>query len=573
MSSSTFWASKASALKTAASPPASTKPLTTAATKPTTKKNGLVLKPMTNGANGSTSSAANGKKISWADSEDDDEFLASFGVNKDDTATALKTSVLEKEARITELESHVGTTTLRIEQLDASVAEKEDRISELKATVQDIQTRVSELQYIMTEKDARITALEKDGNAKALNVQELIAQVDEKDCRIAVLEKELVSRGPIIRGLATPSESPSETSTNIEVETSEPESTVESKKAASGSLEDPEAPTQSNVPEPVAVKVPEHSPKKAAEEVSDSKTTGPAFGNADFPIFVTRETLKVVPLAPAPKKLTFPIDFNKYNKKSTQSIPSKEVQSYKHGKAGTTRSWGLASKAVRDPNATPPELNPLLDIRHMTHAQRALYANGPEVSILMGSVELGIIPKFMLMQCSAIAHKHFTLNPTATSFVLAADSMDAEAAKLHIQWMDEMTYQGRVYSLTLEASQMYDIKNLQLCQAARVLGLNNSYVGHFTKQFCDRIRYCTLSLELADLICTLAYPDNDPIFDCLANQLAAQRARRVGTSGDLNTQAVATLEAKHAVLARKMAMIAQRWDGAGKKGGVRTKQH
>jgi len=89
-----------------------------------------------------------------------------------------------------------------------------------------------------------------------------------------------------------------------------------------------------------------------------------------------------------------------------------------------------------------------------------------------------------------------------------------------------MTYQDRVYSVTLHSDEKFDDKNLQICRAARVLGLNNMYVGHFTKIFCDRVRSNTASYDFLNKIAALAYLENDPLYDCLANNLANLRARK-----------------------------------------------
>jgi hypothetical protein len=143
----------------------------------------------------------------------------------------------------------------------------------------------------------------------------------------------------------------------------------------------------------------------------------------------------------------------------------------------------------------------------------------------LGDEILTTLPKYILMQTSHKAFKHFTDNSDATTFVLLAGSMDKGAAKAHLEWMKEMTYQGRVYSVTLHYDEKFDDENLQICRAARVPGHNNMYVGHFTKIFCDRIRSNTASSEFLNKIAVLSYPEDDPLYDCLANNLANLRAR------------------------------------------------
>lgn len=157
----------------------------------------------------------------------------------------------------------------------------------------------------------------------------------------------------------------------------------------------------------------------------------------------------------------------------------------------------------------------------MVHAQRVLYANGPDVDVILSETKLATLPKYILMQCSTKAYKHFNDNVDATSMTFPEGSMEAEYAKLHLSWMDEMTYQGRVYSVTLNAE--LDSRNVKICQASRAMGLNNTYVGHFTKILCDKIRTNTTSMGFMSMICEVANPDNDPVFECLVNNLANQQ--------------------------------------------------
>jgi hypothetical protein len=197
----------------------------------------------------------------------------------------------------------------------------------------------------------------------------------------------------------------------------------------------------------------------------------------------------------------------------------------------------------------------------MPHGQRVVYGNGPEVIVKLGDVKLATIPKYVLMQCSSKALKYFNDNPEATSWVFLAGSMDADAATAHLKWMDEMTFQSRVYSVRLQTDPVYDKKNIQICRAARVLGLNNTYVAQFTKQFCDRIRAQDVSFEFMDLVCQLAYPENDPIFDCLGNNLVNQK--KVG-----NAKVVADLEkllSKHVLLKAKIEKVEKRIGGRPRK--------
>lgn len=581
MSASAFWANKTDSVKltNSTSPILTELPPKRTATS-TKMKKGLVLKPMNNGAVQPPSAATNGK-LSWADTEDDDNLPALPGLRKDRAIATLEAAVSQKDARIGDLEAYGGTTALRIEQLEASGTEKDALLSSLDAVVENHLARTSELEYVVKEKNARIFDLEEENKLQSSHVQRLVAQVDEKNCRIAILEKELDTKAAIIRELKTTSDAllpasvskaeipkfkaelelaPIDTCEQSEkLEQSGPESDFEVNQIpVLCEIEGASTPVNSSVTSPVI-------------DASDKAkiANGPTFTNTEFPVFVTEETLKAVPPAPAPKKLTFPINWAKYSQKAVQTAMShaeKKLQLKQHGKDDMSPPTGLAAKMKRDPSAGAPGFNPSLDIRQLPLAKRMAYGNGPEVAIKMGNVKLGSLPKFMLMQCSGKAHKHFSAHPDATSFVLPANSMAIEAAKLHMKWMDEMTYQGRVYSVTLNAGAKHDLKNLQICRAARILGLNNTYIGHFTKQLCDRIRNNDATVELMDLICTLSIPENDPVFDCLANNLATRRARK---AAEFDVDAVAKLEAKHPALAKKLATISACLTGRAKQGRSR----
>lgn len=190
----------------------------------------------------------------------------------------------------------------------------------------------------------------------------------------------------------------------------------------------------------------------------------------------------------------------------------------------------------------------------MSFEERALFGNGPDVIIELGDVKLTTLPQYILMQCSSKAMDYFTANPQATSWSLPEGSMDADAAKIFLSWMHEMTFQGRVYSVTLNTSPTKDDKNLRICRAARILGVNNIYIGHFTKQFCDRIRAKDISYATIRAICEQWVPDNDPVLDCLANNLVDWKIR-----GSVANKALAEKSAaEFPVLKAKMENIERR---------------
>lgn len=104
-------------------------------------------------------------------------------------------------------------------------------------------------------------------------------------------------------------------------------------------------------------------------------------------------------------------------------------------------------------NGPSPKIDPLSNIRSKPHEERILFANGPKVQVIMGEVVISTVPKYVLMQCSVKAFKQFSESSDGPSFTLPAGSKDAGAAAAHLTWMKEMTYQGRVYSLTLRPNE------------------------------------------------------------------------------------------------------------------------
>ncbi|CAE7013366.1 hypothetical protein P3342_003767 [Pyrenophora teres f. teres] len=562
-----FWAAGNNRVKSSSSP---TPAITEAPPKlkPDTmsqQKKGFVLKPMKNGTvNGDTNgsitpaSTLNGRKTNWADEEEDSEFLAQF--TKDPRINTLETTIVLKDERVKELEATVVTKTLRIAELEAAVQDRDHRIYDLEADSDD--------------KGVRIGKLEEANHEQCIQVQELVRDIAKKDERIDVLEHELSQKKmAIIHDLEPNSSSTAQAPTNCEevaiVEKANTNTPIATKTPDTESFKDhketefEKAISDTDVSdsfEIVEASKPEEATKEATEAVAKEDTfsvkTSPDTSSEKSTLanlYVTKDTLKVVPPAPKPKTLTFPIDFSKYAKKPTVPPATRQSQSPSpvSSRNGHTTPWGRSAKQARVKTDAKPNLNPSADIRQMSLIERSKYANGPEVVVKLGGIDLMTIPKYLLMQCSAKALAYFDANPDATSWDFPAGSMDADSAKVCLTWMDEMTFQGRVYSITLSAVPTHDKKNLHICHVARVMGLNNTYVGHFTKQLCDRIRNNEVSYEFMDTVCELAYRENDPIFDCLANNLVNQM--KVGAVKD-----VASLErlmAKHAALKGKMDHI------------------
>lgn len=366
---------------------------------------------------------------------------------------------------------------------------------------------------------AQIKELKSENHKKALQVEQLVGDVVERDRHIAALETEVDEQCATIADLDL-----GDNSTQV---------------SSHDASEAPKAISTVTVPQKVKVKANVVDSRQQAmrlEPFNESgsgtaittletsaltaeATAGPAANLSIFPIFATASTVKqTIPPPPAPK-LRMAVDLAKFAKKST----TKPIGSTK--KTDTT-----LSNARKDGPA--PTIDTSSDIRTKSLEERKLFANGPKVQVKMGEIALATVPKYALMQCSAKAFKHFSENTESTSFDLPAGSMNATAATAHLEWMREMTFQHRVYSVTLHSDEKFDDKNLQICRASRVLGLNHMYVGHFTKIFCDRIRSNTVSNSLLFKIAAAAYPENDPIYDCLANNLANLRLH-----GNLQNQA------------------------------------
>jgi hypothetical protein len=518
----------------------------------TPQKRGLILKSRSNGRNTSSVIHGNGngvavthpvgKKISWADEAEDEAFLGRFVDQPNNPSIKdLQTTLTVNEERIMELE--------------AIIVGKDLRIAELEGTVQDSYDTIQDLEEGLRVNDNTIEMLEKENYVQYIEIQDLYRESMEKEDCIRKLAAKLewfsITKDPEQTSIPQPEFSAMKNDAeHIEtLKTGIEESTTsELGSELSNIVDTPKSggPTSKTT----AIAKNEGCSNGQTEKV----VPGLTFDDSGFPIFITKETLKVVPPAPKPRQLTFPIDMSKYGKKPVTALsaerPARSLASTT-GRNGHTAPWGLLSKQTDGKIHVQPPFNSSADIRNMPHSERVMYGSGPSVIVRLGDVELKTLPQYALMQCSGKAMQHFKTNPEATSWTLPANSMDAEAAKFLLNWMEEMTYQGRVYSVTLNIAPAHDEKNMRICRAARVLGLSNKYVGHFTKHFCDRIRNKKGSYDFMKLVCELAYPENDPIFDCLANYLALQKA----TCSAEDKAMVKRLVSEHTVLRNKMEEI------------------
>ncbi|OAK93825.1 hypothetical protein IQ06DRAFT_364161 [Phaeosphaeriaceae sp. SRC1lsM3a] len=546
-SASAFWAQKSHTLKTSPQPtsvPATAQSPSLKTNGTATEKSHMVLKGKSNRVSTTTTST----KTDWADSDEDDEFMASFSAFKN--------------PRIVSLEQQLEQKDVSIEALNAVLDTKNVRIAELEHIVERNDHLIASLENEMEMKDANIEQLHTTNHKQFLYVQELVSEVDGKSRRVQDLEAEIDQRCARIRELEVDLESQTQVSVDG-TEKSDPKTDTMATEVinpvpASKAQADEAAPHAAlSVCSPIITPVDQE--QRHAENAPKSPTTGkelpskqqgPAINTSMFPKLWTPDMAKKAAPVEKPKVLKMALDMSKFGKKSTPVAQKTEASS---NKRSVTPTHSLSSKR-RVKTAEVPEICLTKDIREMTHAERVIFSNGPDVTVMLGTIVLAMLPKYVLMQCSSIAYKYFSSNPNATSITFAAGSMDAEAAKAHLEWMAEMTYQGRVYSITLNGDEKNDGKNLKICRAARVLGLKNMYVGHFTKLLCDRVR-SRPSRQFMSLICELAYPENDPIFECLANNLVNQTLDKDETK---LSKDVRELCAQYPLLGEQLAKVVQR---------------
>ncbi|KAF9690759.1 hypothetical protein EKO04_011232 [Ascochyta lentis] len=483
--SASFWAAKSDGVKSPTAPASvDTQPIALGA--PPKKASGMVVKGAKN----------DNKKSDWADSDDDDKFVASF--KSTPCVQELEKTVAAKDARITDLSTELQEKEGRITELEDVVAKQQRILDDMESSVRATATQVEELK--------------EDNHKQLLHVQELVAEVDEKNRRIAVLEADVDDHR--------------DTLAELDIEDASTQASSHEAAVDEGGDDTKEGGTEMEAQSPKTAEsttklgamddnkdTPGHAAHPSEPKITIPEASGPAVNLSEFPVFSTSATVKnTTPPPPAPK-LKMGIDVSKFGKKtSTKKHILKAKMAFDAGK-----------KLYKDGPA--PIIDCASDIRTKSHEDRALFTNGLKVQVKMGDIALSTVPKYVLMQCSLKAFKHFTDSPDANTFILPADSMDADAAAAHLGWMKEMTFQRRVYSITLNTDEKFDDKNLQTCRAARVLGLNNMYVGHFTKIFCDRIRSNAASYEFLSKVAALVCPENDPIYDCLANNLANLRVR------------------------------------------------
>ncbi|KAH8719233.1 hypothetical protein GQ44DRAFT_809886 [Phaeosphaeriaceae sp. PMI808] len=488
--------------------------------------------------NGATSGSR--LKANWTDSDEDEDFLANFSA--------------KEKSRFTILENEVTQKAAQIEALEAAVHVKDSRIQQLEGLSEQLERQAVDLKTSTENSSALMEQLKNDYQAQYMYVQELVAEVDEKSRRIHELKAGLDSKGARIHELLLDLEAKTQTvSVDIDEVAAEmvEEGTPlihETKDSAIVEENQVESQTVLSAGGPLT----SLSKSETSTTGLEKEKTGPATNDSKFPKLWSPEMSRNTAPVEKPKVLKMAIDTSLFGKKSQTLV--------KHPQLLTNESIPTTGQSNRHRSKTDvvPNISVTKDIRHLPHQERMLFANGPKVDVVMGSTKLASLPKYVLMQCSTKASKHFAEDPSVNRITFSEGSMDVDAAKAHFQWMDEMTYQGRVYSITLNSDERYNEKNLKICQAARVIGLNNTYVGHFTKVFCDRVRSNNLSLDLISMICERAYLDNDPIYDCLVNNLVNRQMNK----GFKELKDLDQLLLKYPILRESMAKVRQHMDNA-----------
>jgi hypothetical protein len=528
--SASFWA-KSSDVKS--SSPRSHKPVRTAGQprKSSTAVNGTNGTPPVPQSPSSLENSPGGstEKTSWADSDDEGEYPA----------------LTSPHRRVKELESTISAKNSQLMDMKTTLQVKDAKITELKAKVESQQALINSAQATAMASTKQVKELEKENHKQFLHIQKLVAEVDEKDRRIAVLEFEIDEHCATIARLderlkkyEAESALQQEQYTVEGLQKDEPDSAVfmqqEQEMVESLQEDDAESTPQheqdvverlqkvdatSDVPD-------EHQTVEKIKSVDTApvqpvdatlaEPAGPAANTSEFPVYSNTATVKKTAAPPAAPKLKMAIDMSKYTKKRGPATTPKPTV--------TEKKMDKVAPVVPNKDVPAPKIDVSSDIRTMPLHQRALFENGPKMQVKMGDITLATLPKYFMMQCSHKAFKYFTDSPEASTLDFPANSMHPAATAKIFKWMEDMAHRGGAFSISLFHGEKADEKNIHTSRAARVLGLHNMYVGHFTRTYCDRIR-AGITLDLMAMIIHLSYPENDPIYKCLVESIAYHRIR------------------------------------------------
>ncbi|KAF2449838.1 hypothetical protein P171DRAFT_200587 [Karstenula rhodostoma CBS 690.94] len=464
----------------------------------------------------STSPVTPSTATSWADSVEEDEAeAASYGYG-----------VGQKSHEYTLMASTVARQAKRLEETESTVDQQAQRIVELNTETKGQAFRIEQLEVAIDEKSARLVELEASTVDQEARIANLVHQVDKEARRATRLAEELEKKAAIIQQLELQiaenvSMPDSDSATEVEVDDGSVAATPQPKPEAFpavaefGKIDAPAVDPKDTTAGAIGV-----TPEKPAKSQAASPVDGdfPALSPTEFPAlgkptpvrdlrrspFVTADNIRKMPPPPPARTLKFGIDPSKFQKKPA-SGPGKFIFGSRRATEG------------------PPKIDLNKDIRHMSKEEREPFGYGPTAQIVMGNETVAALPKYIFMQVSYTAFKHWTENPTAQTIKFEAGSMTKGALNIQLDWITMHTHCNYVFSISLNKDNS-DRHNLELIRCARVLGLHSMYMGHFTRLYCQKVRDGP-SKELVALVEELAYNDDDPIFDCLANWLAMQRSK------------------------------------------------
>lgn len=494
--------------------------------------------------------------LSWADSMEESEELLILGQEQDSSmadvvaqhvkrAPEAEVHISQQGKLIAKLEDDIRGKTVRIQGLENMLDSSGQHLKELEAVNQEQAIRISLLIDETIDKERSILQLQKDLAAACATLQNLELQVSENnriprsDSSTEIGESYEEDAGHECEPVAVP--------VPIVLETAPA-------KSESKDVEKDNDHTLHDVQDTTA---------GAAQAASGSDIYAIALSPVDFPalgpsktahglprtVFVTPETLKKVPPPPPARKLTLGIDPSKFLKKTD-----------------TKRRMALVP---RREDAEPPMIDPTKDIRRMTKVEREPYGWGPSVKIVLGTQDVVVLPKYIFMQVSPKALKHWKENPNADSMIFPSGAFTKKALDIQWEWMTAHTQCNKVFSVTLKQDGN-DRHNLELVRCARALGLDSMYMGHFTRKYCEQIRDGP-SPDLVALVEELAWDETDPIFECLAHNWVLQYAKAKSEDAkllDKNLARFPRLSAKvNDIQVRKKFALG----GAGRKGQAMVK--
>ncbi|KAJ4360785.1 uncharacterized protein N0V89_001352 [Didymosphaeria variabile] len=458
---------------------------------------------------------------SWADSVEEDEAQADA-----DAAAAAAAAGHGAGRNFQPMPGTVIQQAKRIQELETTIVHQAKRIVDLEGDVKDKDANIEHLTGAIEEKEAHISRLEANIIDRDTHIANLTSQVDEEIRRTKKLRDELQEKMVLVQDLelqVAETISVPDSGSLTEVEEDAEEESLSTPARESRTVLMAEACEDIDVPGDttagaIAAALEAQTPIKP-ETATSSEDEFPALSPVDFPAlgsptpvrdlkrspFVTADNIKKVPPPPPARTLKLGIDPSKFQKKSVAG----------HG--------GRFMFGSRRANEGPPKIDTSKDIRKMSKEEREPFGYGPTVQFIIGNDTVASLPKYMLMQVSSKAFNHWTANPTALTIKFDAGSMTKEALNIHLEWITMHTHCSRVYSVSLKPENS-DRYNLEIVRCARVLGLHSMYMGHFTRLYCQKVRDGPTD-ELIALIEELAYTDDEPIFDCLANNMAMQHSK------------------------------------------------